>query len=588
MIMITSGRSYPAYITLLVLLVACNSQSTSPSELQTRPVPAFTDVTESAGLIDFQHDNGARGAMYFPEQMGSGGGFMDYDDDGWLDIILVGGGSIDAAPPSPVEALQLYKNNRDGTFSAVTEQVGLSGLRAYGKGIVTADYDNDGDEDIFFTTLRQNYLFRNDNGVFSDVSEQAGVTGNPVWSSSALFFDADRDGDLDLYVANYAEWSPEKDIFCSIQGIVLLDTRGAKDLEKSYGRKVYCAPNEYKGIPSSYYQNNGDGTFTDQTKEAGFYQTAGKSLGVAEFDFNSDGWPDVFVTNDAEPDLLYKNNGDGTFTEIGQRSGVAHDEIGKARAGMGIDVGVVDQSGRESIFIGNFSSETIGVYKYAGDDLFTDRAAASRIGPPTFLTLTFGLVLFDIEYDGDLDMLTANGHVWAVRPTLDGSTYRQQPQLFINDGQGIFAEHQHAPNSPLAQALVARGASYGDYDKDGDLDVLFTENGGPVHLWRNELRDANYLRVHLAGTTSNKEGLSTQLTAVVGKRRSHRRIRSGSSYLSQSEKVAAFGLGAHTQVDSLLIHWPSGQVDILTDLTGNQDIMVTEGTGVYDELPTSR
>jgi hypothetical protein len=318
--------------------------------------------------------------MYFPEQMGSGGGFVDYNGDNWLDLLLVGGGPIDPDPSRFVQALRLYKNNKDGTFSEVTDEAGLSGIQAYGKGITAADYDDDGDEDIYFTTLNQNYLFRNDGGEFSSVGEEAGVSGQTVWSSSALFFDADRDGDLDLYVANYADWSPENDIFCSIQGVVIIDTEGAKDLEKQYGRKVYCAPNEYEGIPSLFFRNNGDGSFTDETENAGFLSSPGKSLGVAEFDFNRDGWPDIVVTNDAEPDLLYKNNGDGTFTEIGKRSGIAFDEIGNARAGMGIDVGVVDQSGQESIFVGNFSSETIGVYKYTGNDLFSDRASRQPLG----------------------------------------------------------------------------------------------------------------------------------------------------------------------------------------------------------------
>ena len=563
---------------LFFFLAACKTAPDSPNPPTAQvstPVPAFVDVTAAAGLSDFKHDNGARGNMYFPEQMGAGGGFIDYNGDDWLDILLVGGGGIER---EPIQALYLFRNNADGSFSDVTEEAGLSEIQAYGKGIAAADYDNDGDEDIYFTTLRTNYLFRNDGGVFTSVGEEAGVTGPSIWSSSALFFDADRDGDLDLYVANYADWSPENDIFCSIQGVVIIDTQGAKNLEEQYGRKVYCAPNEYEGVTSRFYRNQGDGSFSDETEQAGFLSAPGKSLGVAEFDYNRDGWPDVVVTNDAEPDLLFKNKGDGTFEEIGQRSGVAFDEMGYPRAGMGVDVGVVDASGQESIFVGNFSSETIGVYTYTGNDQFIDRAAASRIGQPSYLTLTFGLILFDIEYDGDLDMLAANGHVWAVRPSLDGSTYRQKSQLFVNRGNGIFNEKLPPPGSPRDQLMVARGLSYGDYDRDGDLDLLLTENNGAVHLWRNELTGANYLRVHLQGTESNSEGLGTQLIAVAGSQRMYRRMRTGSSYLSQSEKVASFGLGTHTVVDSLIVRWPSGQVDILTNLDTNQDLTLTEGS----------
>ena len=584
------GPNRRLLILLPLLLLACmepqNPPATSPAENQAdkRPLPEFVEVSADAGLSAFKHDNGARGNMYFPEQMGSGGGFVDFDGDRWLDILLVGGGSIDLNNTENIGGLRLYKNNQNGTFSEITEEAGLSDIRAYGNGIVAADYDNDGDEDIYFTTLHQNYLFRNDGGTFSSVGEQAGVSGQPAWSSSALFFDADLDGDLDLYVANYAAWTAETDIFCSIQGIVIIDTGGATNLEDQYGQKVYCAPNEFEGISSRFYRNAGDGSFVDETERAGFFTTPGKSLGVSEFDFNRDGWPDLVVANDAEPDLLYKNNQDGTFSEIGQRSGIAFDDVGYPRAGMGIDVGVVDDSGQESIFIGNFSSEMIGVYKYTGNEQFVDRAAVSKIGQPSYLTLSFGLVLFDAEYDGDLDLLTANGHVWAVRPSLDGSTYRQKPQLFVNQGDGVFDELDARPGGVFDQPMVARGISYGDYDRDGDLDILLTENNGPVHLWRNELSDANYLRVRLKSHHTNMEGLGSQLTAVVGGKRLHRRIRTGSSYLSQSEKIASFGLGIHTRVDSLVVQWPGGQEDIFVDIKGNQELLVIDGNDHYEVL----
>lgn len=583
-------------IRLLVLctffLIACRepqnpSDQTTPTTKKEIPLPAFTDAASEAGLAAFQHDNGARGKVYFPELMGAGGGFVDYNGDDWPDILLVGGGTIAPDPSDPIKALRLYLNNRDGTFAEVTEQAGLSDIQTYGQGITAADYDNDGDEDFYFTTLHQNYLFRNDGGIFSSVGKDAGVSGQSVWSSSALFFDADRDGDLDLYVANYVDWSPDTDIFCSIQGIVIVDTGGAQDLERSYGQKVYCPPGEFTGLINRFYRNKGDGSFADETEKAGFLTPPMKSLGVMEFDFNRDSWPDLVVTNDAEPDLLYKNNGNGTFTEIGKPGGIAYGERGNARAGMGIDAGVVDESGQESIFIGNFSSEMIGVYKYTGNDQFMDRAAASKIGQPSYLTLTFGLLLFDVEYDGDLDLLAANGHVWAIRPTLDGSTYRQQPQLFVNRGDGVFSHVTAIPGGAFDQLLVARGASYGDYDRDGDLDVLLTENGGPAHLWRNELKEANYLRVYLKGTDSNNEGLGSQVIVVADGKRMYRRIRTGSSYLSQSEKVASFGLGENTSADSLLVQWPSGQVDVFADLEGNQEIEVTEGAARFDVVPTN-
>ncbi len=560
--------------------MGCKSGREAPPPMTPRPATAvaFTDATAAAGLIDFRHDNGAAGRQYFPEQMGSGGGFVDYNGDGWPDIVLVGGGSLEPGTASPTEALRLYRNNRDGTFTEVTAEAGLSGIRAYGMGIVAADYDNDGDEDLFFTTLHRDFLFRNDGGSFISVGEQAGVSGEAAWSSSALFFDADRDGDLDLYVAHYAEWSPESDIYCSINGVVLMDTEGVKNIEQQYGRKIYCAPFLYPGIPGRFYQNQGDGSFTDASEQTGLNASPGRSLGVVEFDYNRDGWPDLVVANDAQPNLLFKNRGDGTFAEIGVPGGIAFDLAGNVRAGMGIDAGVVDGSGRESIFIGNFSNETLGAYTYAGNDQFTDRVSASGVAQSSLMTLTFGLVLFDVDNDGDLDLLAANGHVWPESPMNDGSTYRQAPQLYINQGQGVFST---ATMPVLEQPLVARGASYADYDRDGDLDVLLTENGGPVHLWRNDLAGMSYLRVRLRGVSSNSEGLGAQLIASINGQRQYRRIRTGSSYLSQSEKVASFGLGGQSRVDTLLIYWPGGQLDTLLDLPVDQEIEVEEGAGRY-------
>lgn len=594
MVLSTRRRFFYLSILLTSLFFACDDSQKASNDKpgansdQSAGLPAFIDATAEAGLAEFRHDNGARGKVYFPEMFGSGGGFIDYNGDNWLDILLVGGGPIDPDPEHFVKALRLYKNNRDGTFSEVTDEVGLSDVQAYGHGIAAADYDNDGDEDLFLSTLRRNYLFRNDGGTFSSVGEASGVSDQSAWSSSSLFFDADRDGDLDLYVANYADWAPEKDIFCSVQGVVMPVTGQSEKLEKQFGQKAYCPPNEFQGIAGRFYRNNGDGTFADETEAAGFLSVPGKSLGVAEFDYNRDGWPDIVIANDAEPDQLYKNKGDGTFVEIGKMSGIAFGDRGEARAGMGIDTGVLDDSGQESVLIGNFSSEMIGVYRHNSDGLFVDRAAMSKIGHSSFYSLTFGLVLFDVEYDGDLDMLAANGHIWAIRPSLDGSTFRQKSQLFVNRGDGVFSLAQAAPGSVFEQMMVARGASIGDYDRDGDLDVLITENGGPAHLWRNELSGANYLRVQLEGKASNTEGIGSQIIAVVGKKRMFRRIRTGSSYLSQSEKVASFGLGKNTQVDSLLVYWPGGQTDVLLDLQGNQELQVLEGTGRYEVLTAGR
>ena len=550
------------------------TQSTSePANTEVQTI-TFTDVTAEAGLDEFRYENGALGNMWFPEQMGAGCGFIDYDGDGWLDILLVGGGAFPGQEKEFVFGLWLYRNNGDGTFSLKSDEAGLGNVAAYGLGISVADYDKDGDQDFYFTTLRENMLFRNNDGIFEEVGKQAGVSNQSVWSASAIFFDADRDGWLDLYVANYADWSPETDIRCSIEG----------------HKKVYCPPGHYKGIPSRYYRNNGDGTFTDLTESAGFFENApGKSLGIAELDYNKDGWPDLVVANDGEGDLLYKNNRDGTFTERGMISGMAYGENGEARAGMGIDVGVVDNSGKESIFIGNFEQEMIGVYKYVANGLFMSRSAISKIGRPSINSLTFGVFLCDLDLDGDLDFFAANGHVYILRLNPNSEVaYRQQSQLFLNRGDGIFDEANQIVKGPLLQKMVARGAVYGDYDRDGDPDILIIENGesgGPVHLWRNDLHNGQFLRVRLEGNQSNRDGIGSHIIAVIGDKHMERRIRTGSSYLSQSEKAATFGLGEATKVDSLMVYWPSGQVDSFVGVESNQEIHIVEGSGTFEQRP---
>lgn len=526
---------------------------------------AFADITASAGLGDFSHNTGEIGDKWFPEAMGSGCGFIDYNGDGWQDVLLVGGGKWPKDQSEPVPALWLYRNNGDETFTLVNEEAGLSGITAYGYGITVGDIDNDGDDDFYFTTLWENMLFRNDGGTFTEIGKSAGVAGEAVWSTSTIFFDADKDGWLDLYVGSYVAWSPETDLFCTLDGET----------------KSYCTPELYKGIPSRYYRNNGDGTFSDHTEKAGFLPAPGKTLGVVEFDYNRDGWPDLAVANDTQRDLLYQNNGDGTFSEIGTISGIAYDENGRARAGMGIDAGVVDATGNESIFIGNFSKEMISVFRYIGNNLFNDRAASSKIGRPSLLTLTFGLFLFDVDLDGDLDLFTANGHVQReIETTQDGITYAEPPHLFLNKGKGKFEDVGPAIGGVFTQPIVGRGAAFADIDNDGDLDILVTENGRKAHLWRNDLTDGgNYLRLQVEGRESNRNGCGTQVSALVNGVWMERRVRTGASFLSNSEKTATFGLGAAAALDSMKVAWPGGTVEIFTNVAANQELWLVEGEG---------
>ncbi len=507
-----------------------------------------------------------------PELLGSGGGFIDYDGDGCLDILLVGGGSLPGRPQDNVPALALFRNSGEGTFTEKTDEAGLSSVRAYGMGMVAADYDNDGDPDILLTTLLENRLFRNDGGVFREIGREAGIAVGARWSASAMFFDADRDGHLDLYIANYLHWTPEIDIVCM-------------DVEI----RDYCNPRDYTGVEDQFYLNNGDGTFSNRTVAAGFrdglHAQEGKGLGVSELDYNSDGWPDVYVTNDGERNFLFRNNQDGTFSETGGRSGVALDHNGTPRAGMGVDTGVIDSTGETTIVVGNFSDEMVGIWRHEGNGLFMDRAAASRIGFPTMPTLTFGLVLFDVDLDTDLDVLLGNGHVLKyVWQRQVGVTFRQRPQLFLNRGDGIFDVVNHQ-RGPLAKLMLARGVAIGDYDRDGDLDILMTDNNSPVHLWRNNLPAGHFLRVRLQGTVTNRDAIGARIRAYVGGLMMERRIRTGSSYLSQSELTATFGLGARRAVTSLEVMWPSGQVERFEQVTPDQEVLLVEGSGELVALP---
>ena len=552
-------RSSVRLCLLFLAVSACNQEPSVAPEIG----PVFSDVTAAAGLSGFRHTNGGFGEAWAPEIVGGGGGFIDYDGDGWLDIMLVSGGPFRGRGGYRGPCLRLYKNQADGTFEEATEEAGLSVVGGYAFGITVGDYDNDGDPDIYVTTLYRDYLLRNDEGAFSEVGVDAGIGSISEWSSSAMFFDADRDGFLDLYVGTYVDWSPDKDIYCGFEG-----------------EKVYCTPSVYEGISGRYYHNNGDGTFDLLTEEAGFLSGIAperdKTLGVAAYDINSDGWADVAIANDTERDLLFLNDGDGNFTEVGIRSGIAYDLHGTPRAGMGIDIGVVDGTQEPSWFVGNFSGEMVGVYRHIGDGLFMDRASTSLIGQPTLNTLTFGLFLFDMDLDSDLDLLVANGHVQThIARIVEGATFRQRSQIFLNMGDGRFDEL--VPEGPMLNAMVARGAAYGDYDKDGDQDVLITENNGPAHLWRNESRNSRWLRVRVEGRESNRDGYGARIVVSADSLKMVREVRSGSSFLSHPETVATFGLGSSSNPDSITVYWPSGVTDHIHSVEANTEVRIIEG-----------
>ncbi|HEY1802045.1 MAG TPA: CRTAC1 family protein [Terriglobales bacterium] len=533
----------------------------------------FTDITAQAG-IHFKHNSGAFGKKYLPETMGSGVCFIDYDNDGWQDILLVN--SMDWPGHKTGKSFPaLYHNNKDGTFTDVTKQAGLA-VEMYGLGCTVGDYDNDGYDDIYITTLGSNHLFRNlGNGKFADVTAKAGVA-DPGFSSSAVWFDYDNDGKLDLYVAHYIEWSVATDQYCSLDG----------------KNKSYCTPQTYKGQSATLFHNKGDGTFENVTKKAGLYDPTSKSLGVALLDYDNDGWMDLFVSNDTEPNKLYHNNHNGTFTDVGVAAGVAYGEAGTARAGMGTDAADYDNSGKQGLVVGNFTNEGMALYQNDGSGLFTDQAPTNGISTASTKSLTFGTFFFDYDLDGKLDILAINGHVSddinVVQPNVK---YAQPPHLFRNLGNNKFEEVTNKVGSALQKPIVGRGAAYADIDNDGDLDLVIMANNGPARLLRNDNANQNdVLRVKTIGTRSNRDGIGAKVTATTSTGlRLMEMVKTGSSYLSQSELPLTFGLGKPSEgkTVNLQIAWPSGHKDTIPKILPNQFIIIKEGKGILKNEPLS-
>jgi hypothetical protein len=533
--------------------------------------PIFTDVTSSAG-IRFRHNSGAFGRKYLPETMGSGAAFFDADGDGWPDILFINSKNWPGHLTTSSRHA-LYRNNHDGTFTDITAISGL-GVEMYGLGVAAADYDNDGHVDVYLTGLNGNRLFRGIGaGRFTDVTTRAGVSA-PGFSTSAAWFDYDRDGRLDLFVANYVEWSIEKDLFCTLDGKT----------------KSYCTPESYKGQSPVLFRNRGDGTFEDVTQAAGLYDPASKALGVALIDYDNDGWIDLVVANDTQPNRLFHNRGNGTFVDVGPTAGVAFNEAGVARAGMGIDAADYDGSGRASIVIGNFSNEMMALYTSVGHGLFIDEAPRSAVGRNSLLTLTFGCFFFDYDLDGWLDIFAANGHVADDIDRIQSRvTYAQPPHLFRNLGGRRFEEVTSRAGKAFGLPMVARGAAYADFDLDGDLDVLVTTNNGPARLFRNDGARHRSLRVTVRGVASARDGVGARLTATLADgARQWRMVKTGSSYLSQSEVPVTFGLGASGVVRTLEIAWPGGRVERQSDLAPDELITVEEGRGVVRRAPLAR
>jgi enediyne biosynthesis protein E4 len=552
---------------------ASSNATPQPDAAPARPTGPinFVDVTAQAG-IHFKHHSGAFGKKYLPETMGSGVCFIDYDNDGWQDIFFVN--SMDWPEHQSGKSFPaLYHNNRDGTFTDVTQQAGLA-VETYGLGCAVGDYDNDGFDDLYLTAFGSNHLFHNlGNGKFADVTAAAGVA-SPGSSASAVWFDYDNDGKLDLFVTHYIEWSIEKDQYCS------LDNKN----------KSYCTPQTYKGQTSRLYHNKGHGVFEDVTKRAGLLDPAGKALGVALLDYDNDGWMDLFVSNDTEPNKLYRNNHDGTFTDVAVNVGVAFSESGRVRAGMGADAADFDASGFPSLLIGNFTNESMSLYRNDGSGLFIDDSLNSGLAQMTTQSLTFGCFFMDYDLDGLLDIVAANGHVSddiaVVQPTLK---YAQPAGIYRNAGHRKFADVSEILGRALQKPVVGRGLAYADFDNDGDLDLVITANNAPARLLRNENANQNdMLRVKLIGARSNRDAIGAKVTLTSSTAAPlTRMVKGGSSYLSQSELPLTFGLGhpGSAKILRLQIVWPSGAKDSIADLQPNQFLTIQEGKGIIASKP---
>jgi hypothetical protein len=527
------------------------------------------DIAAAAG-ITFQHDNAASAEKYLIETMGSGCGWIDYDQDGLLDLYLVNGTATRLYTPKRRLQSALYRNNGDGTFTDVTAKAGVGAEGLFGMGVAVGDYDNDGFPDLFVLGYGRCILYHNNgDGTFTDVSAKAGVENSGRWGSSAAWFDYDNDGRLDLVIANYVDWAPDNNFWCGDHGP---------------GLRSYCHPDNYHGQAPTLYHNNGDGTFTDVSLRSGVGAKPGNGLGVVTFDYDDDGWQDIFIANDSMPNFLFHNNRDGTFREVGYMAGVAVSMDGTSEAGMGVDAADASGSGRMDLIVTHLDSQLARFYQNMGGEEFDDATLRSKISYATFHMSGFGTRFMDYDNDGWRDVFMADGHILDNIERYRGEVRYAEPKLmFHNTGRGIFENVSERLGADFQRPRVSRGAAIGDFDNDGDLDVLVNNNGEPAQLLRNDGGNANHwLEIFLIGTRSNRDGVGARLKLTAGDLTLYDQRKGGMSYQSAQDPRLHFGLGAHGMVDALEIVWPSGVVTKLAGIKSDQIISVKEGEGLVE------
>src|SRR5882762_1836749 len=537
------------------------------SSAQTLPKALFEEIPPAASGITWRHENGRSPDYYLPETTGAGCAFLDYDNDGWIDIYLVNSGACDFFNPNPPLRNALYRNNRDGTFTDVTEKAGVPG-NAYGMGVAVGDYNGDGFSDLYVTQYGRSILYHNNgNGTFTDVTEKAGLA-SPGWASSAVWFDYDNDGKLDLFVCRFVDFDKSKNKFCG---------------DERKGERYYCIPRVYQPAKSWLFHNNGNGTFTDVTQESGIGKALGKAWGVVATDVNNDGWMDLFVANDTVANFLFVNKRNGKFEEMGLEAGVAYSQAGRERSGMGVDSADFDQDGWQDLFVTNVDQEMYSIYRNSHDLTFEDMAGPMGLGRLTRLMSGWGVKFFDYDNDGNLDLFIANGHPDDKIEAHSSHVTYKEPLLLLHNNGRTLENVSDLAGPAFAQSFAARGMAVGDFNNDGALDVLVSVNGGSPVLLRNVSAPENHwLGVRLVGKKSNPDAIGARITWQAGDlKRSKLKVGAG-SYLSSHDPREVLGIGKQKKIDKLEIRWPqpSGRTETFTDLPIDRYITIVEGSGI--------